>query len=143
MTGEEKNEEKVSVEKLTLRDFNISDEYDTVTADEPLKDAAGKILAMKSGVVFVMMEDEPVGIIAGEEVIAAVREGKGPETPCGEVASRNILKISCDIKMSELIPILLKEKPRAIAVMDEKEHFIGYFSPRDYTEALKRTGIIP
>lgn len=143
MSTEEKDEEKVTVEKLSLKDFNISDEYDTVAAEDPLREAASKLLALKNGVVFVVKEDRPVGIIAGEEIIAAVGDGRGPETPCGEVASTRILKISCDVKMSELIPLLVKERPRAIAVMDESDHFMGYFSPRDYTEALKRAGIIP
>ena len=143
MSSEEKDEEKVSVERLSLKDFNISDEYDTVTAEDPLKEAAGKLITLKNGVVFVMSGDVPVGIIAGEEVIAAVSDGKGPETPCREVASTRILKISYDIKMTELIPLLVKERPRAIAVMDENEHFKGYFSPKDSTEALKKAGIIP
>ncbi|MCD6382956.1 MAG: CBS domain-containing protein [Thermoplasmata archaeon] len=143
MSDEEVDKESLAPGKITLSDFNITDEYDTVLPEDPMKAAAEKILELKKGIVFVMEEKGPTGIIGGEEILKAISEGKGPDTPCSEVASANLLEVHYSISMTELIPLLIRERPRAVVVRGEEGEFKGFFSPRDYVEALKKAGLIP
>ena len=57
-------------------------------------------------------------------------------------ATTNEMEIDIDDALSEVVLKISKYTPYAVAVRDTDGKFMGYFSPKDYQQALKRTGVL-
>jgi CBS-domain-containing membrane protein len=59
-----------------------------------------------------------------------------------DLMNTNIMEIGVDDNISEVLLKISKFAPYAVVVKDTDGKFLGYFSPKDYHEALQKTGVI-
>jgi len=131
--------------KLRVRDFVITDEFDTVKAGATVRETAQKLLDMKRGVVLVKNEDDTVlGVVTERKLLKGILEQK--EDPLALDVSKlmdtNIMYVKdCDELEACLLDIK-KNRPAAVIVNDNEGKFKGYFSPIDYIEAEGKLRIV-
>ena len=144
--GEDESAEKESVtlESMSIKDFTITDEFIPVKKSIPCKDLAKKLMEVPKGVIFALSDDNvPIGAVTAREFLIAVMEEKNLlEMAAEDIMNTNIMEISMDDPISEVILKISKFAPYAVVVKDVDGTFKGYFSPKDYQEALRKTGVL-
>lgn len=138
------NSNKSGIENMGIKDFTITDEFIQVDRRVPCPELAKQLLNVPKGVIFAMNEDQvPVGAITAREFLIAVMEGKDlSKLKAEDLMNTNIMEIDIDDALSEVVLKISKYTPYAVAVRDTDGKFKGYFSPKDYQQALKRTGVL-
>jgi CBS domain-containing protein len=129
---------KPGPEKLRIKDFVITDEFDCVPAGSNVRDTAGKLLGMKRGVVLVKGEgDRVVGVVTERKILKGIMDVKGDPMAAdiNKVMDTNIMYITHDDELEVALQDIKKNKPAAVIVNDKQGKFIGYFSPVDFVEA--------
>ncbi|MFO8051396.1 MAG: CBS domain-containing protein [Thermoplasmatota archaeon] len=139
----EENDE-LNLEKMSIRDFTITDEFISVSKDVACKELAKKLLEIPRGAIFLVdSEQTPVGAVTAREFLIAVAKGSEIQQCSAEdLMNTNIMEIGVDDNISEALLKISKYAPYAVVVKDTDGKFLGYFSPKDYHEALQRTGVI-
>ncbi|MEA3557663.1 MAG: CBS domain-containing protein [Candidatus Thermoplasmatota archaeon] len=144
--GNKKTEDEKggSLENMSIRDFTITDEFISVNKDIICKDLAKKLLDVPRGAIFLIdKEGVPVGAVTAREFLIATAKGSNLQESSGEdLMNTNIMEIAVDDNISEVLLKISKYAPYAVVVKDDKGKFLGYFSPKDYHEALHKTGVI-
>ena len=132
-----KNEMKVS-------DLIITDEFKTISLESNGKEAAEELMGIPRGVVLVINEnEEPKGVITAREFLKMIVDGQNPvEINVGELMNEDIMPIELKSKLDDVVPQVTKRDPYAVVVVDDDGKFKGYFSPKDYQEALARINYI-
>ena len=133
-----KNLPKSETDKLRVRDFVITDEYDCVKAGSNVRETVKKLLDMKRGVVLVKAEDDRViGVVTERKILKGIMDVKGDPmaTDINKVMDTNIMFIRHDDELELALQDIKKNKPAAVIVNDKDGKFLGYFSPIDYIEA--------
>jgi signal-transduction protein with cAMP-binding, CBS, and nucleotidyltransferase domain len=142
--NESGNDEKLELEKMSIRDFTITDEFISVEKTMPCKDLAKKLMEVPRGAIFLMNEDGvPVGAVTAREFLISIVKEMDLLSSTGEdIMNTNIMEIGVDDPISEVLLKISKFAPYAVVVKDTDEKFLGYFSPKDYHEALHKTGVL-
>ena len=142
--GEDENIEQANIESMSIKDFTITDEFIPVDQMISCRDLAKKLMEVPKGVVFAMDEEgNAVGAVTAREFLIATMEGKNlKELLAKDIMNTNIMEIMMDDPISEVIFNISKFAPYAVVVKDTDGSFKGYFSPKDYQEALKKTGVM-
>lgn len=132
------------VDTICVRDFTITDEFVYVNQSVGTGDLARELMGVPRGVVFIFNDDgTPVGAVTAREFLIAVMEGKNLlEMTAGDVMNTNIMEVGIEDNISEVVLRISKHTPYAVVVKDTDGEFMGYFSPKDYQEALKKTGAV-
>jgi CBS domain-containing protein len=133
-----KSPEKPAADKLRIKDFVITDEFDCVPAGTKVRDTARKLLDMKRGVVLVKGEgDKVVGVVTERKILKGIMDVKGDplSADINKVMDTNIMFITHDDELEVALADIKKNKPAAVIVNDKEGKFIGYFSPVDFIEA--------
>ena len=133
-----------NLENMSIRDFTITDEFISVKKDFNCKDLAKKLLEVPRGAIFLVdNEGVPVGAVTAREFLIATAKGTKLQECSGEdLMNTNIMEIAVDDNISEVLLKISKYAPYAVVVKDKSGKFLGYFSPKDYHEALHKTGVI-
>ena len=141
---ETKVEINSELDKMSIRDFTITDEFVSITKDTPCKDLAKKLLEVPRGAIFLLNESNvPVGAVTAREFLISTVKGIDLLNTTGEdIMNTNIMEIGVDDQISEVLLKISKYAPYAVVVKDSEGSFLGYFSPKDYHEALHKTGVI-
>ena len=129
---------KPGPEKLRIKDFVITDEFDCVKAGSNVRDTARKLLEMKRGVVLVKAEDDKVvGVVTERKILKGILDLKGDPmaSDINKIMDTNIMYIRHDDELEVALLDIKKNKPAAVIVNDKEGKFLGYFSPIDYIEA--------
>jgi Mg/Co/Ni transporter MgtE len=131
-------------EKMSIREFDITDEFISVEKNLSCKDLAKKLLEVPRGAIFLLDENgTPVGAVTAREFLIASAKGLEIQDKTGEdLMNTNIMEIGVDDNISEVLLKISKYAPYAVVVKDTDGKFLGYFSPKDYHEALQKTGVI-
>jgi predicted transcriptional regulator len=131
-------------EKMSIREFDITDEFISVEKNLSCKDLAKKLLEVPRGAIFLLDENgTPVGAVTAREFLIASAKGLEILDKTGEdLMNTNIMEIGVDDNISEVLLKISKYAPYAVVVKDTDGKFLGYFSPKDYHEALQKTGVI-
>ena len=124
--------------KLHVKDFVITDEFDTVKAGASVRDTVRKLLDMKRGVVLVKNEDDNVlGVVTERKILKGIMDQK--EDPMAQditkVMDTNIMYVREGDELEMALQDIKKNRPAAVIVNDQDGKFKGYFSPIDYIEA--------
>lgn len=139
-------EKKVVKKKkeMHVSDLIITDEFKTLSINSKGKDAAEELMGIPRGVVLVINESqEPKGVITAREFLKKIVEGVNPvEVDVGALMNTDILPIKISAKLDDVVPEVTKRDPYAVVVIDDDGKFKGYFSPKDYQEALARINYI-
>jgi CBS domain-containing protein len=133
-----KNPPRAGPEKLRIKDFVITDEFDCVPAGSNVRDTAKKLLDMKRGVVLVKADgDRVVGVVTERKILKGILDVKGDPMAAdiNKVMDTNIMYITHDDEVELALADIKKNKPAAVIVNDKEGKFIGYFSPIDFIEA--------
>lgn len=131
-------------EKMSIREFDITDEFTSVEKNLSCKDLAKKLLEVPRGAIFLLDENgTPVGAVTAREFLIATAKGvEIQEMTAEDLMNTNIMEIGVDDNISEVLLKISKFAPYAVVVKDNDGKFLGYFSPKDYHEALQKTGVI-
>jgi len=124
--------------KLKVKDFVITDEFDTVKAGASVRDTVRKLLDMKRGVVLVKSEDDNVlGVVTERKILKGIMDQKGDPMALGitKVMDTNIMYVRDNDELETALLDIKKNRPAAVIVNDKEGKFKGYFSPIDYIEA--------
>ncbi|MFW3145735.1 MAG: CBS domain-containing protein [Thermoplasmatota archaeon] len=137
-------EEGANLEKMSIRDFTITDEFISVPKTLACKELAKRLMEVPRGAIFLIDDDKvPVGAVTAREFLIATVKGYNLQEKTGEdLMNTNIMEIGVDDSISEVLLKISKYAPYAVVVKDEDGSFVGYFSPKDYQEALHKTGVI-
>jgi CBS domain-containing protein len=124
--------------KLKVKDFVITDEFDTVKAGASVRDTVRKLLEMKRGVVLVKSEDDNVlGVVTERKILKGIVDKN--EDPMAiditKVMDTNIMYVKEGDELEAALQDIKKNRPAAVIVNDQDGRFKGYFSPVDYIEA--------
>jgi len=133
-----KSPPKSEPDRLRVKDFVITDEFDCVKAGSNVRDTARKLLEMKRGVVLVKAEDEKVvGVVTERKILKGILDLKGDPmaTDINKIMDTNIMYINHDDELEVALLDIKKNKPAAVIVNDKEGKLLGYFSPIDYIEA--------
>jgi len=133
-----------SFENMSIREFDITDEFTAVEKTTPCRDLAKKLLEVPRGAIFLMDENgTPVGAVTAREFLIATAKGMEVQDKTAEdLMNTNIMEIGVEDNISEVLLKISKYAPYAVVVKDSDGKFVGYFSPKDYHEALQKTGVI-
>lgn len=131
-------------ENMSIKEFDITDEFTSVMKDIQCKDLSKKLLEVPRGAIFLVDENgTPVGAVTAREFLIATAKGMNLQEKSGEdLMNTNIMEIGENDNISEVLLKISKYAPYAVVVKDTDGKFLGYFSPKDYHEALQKTGVI-
>ena len=122
----------------------MSSDVETVTADQPIQEAARFMLTGDAGAIPVSDGDRLIGMVTDRDItVRAVAEGRGPETPVREVMTDTLLFCFDDqdvdevaIQMSDAqvrrFPVLSREGERLVGIVS-----IGDLSRPDDSDAAQ------
>ena len=129
---------------MSIKDFTITDEFISVSKDVACSELATRLMEVPKGVIFAMNpEGAPVGAITAREfLIATMEERNLLELKAENIMNTNIMEISISDTISDVVLKISKIAPYAVVVKDADGTFKGYFSPKDYQEALKKSGVL-
>jgi CBS-domain-containing membrane protein len=136
--------EAEGMDKMSIRDFTITDEFISVEKGMSCTDLAKKLMEVPRGAIFLVNENNvPIGAVTAREFLVAIVKGIDLLSSSGEeIMNTNIMEIGVEDPISEVLLKISKYAPYAVVVKDKEGSFLGYFSPKDYHEALHKTGVI-
>ncbi len=126
----------MKIAECMTRDIEI------VTPDQPIREAAQFMLRADSGIMPVGKDDKLVGLVTDRDIaVRAVAEGRGPDTPVGEIMSGDVLYCFEDeeveavaIKMGEAqvrrMPVLSRDRETLVGIVS-----LGDISRSEQSEA--------
>jgi len=126
--------------QMRVKDLVITDEFKKIPQSASGKDAAGQLMAIPRGVVLATDDANHVkGVLTAREFLKAIVDGSNPtESKVTEMMNTEVMEINYDSLLDDVVPEVTKRDPYAVVVTDSDGNFKGYFSPKDYQEALAR-----
>lgn len=124
---------------MQVSDLQIKDEHKTISSDTTLDKAAKKILDLERGVLVVLENENPLGILTDSHILKALSKSLDCRSEiCRDHLDADFIsvKLDDDIKNLSMRVKLNKRKTSAVIVVNDSNAFVGYFSPNDYREAL-------
>jgi len=126
--------------QMRVKDLVITDEFKKISQEASGKDAAAQLMAIPRGVVLATDETNRVkGVLTAREFLKSIVEGLNPtDSPVTKMMNTDVMEIKYDSLLDDVVPEVTKRDPYAVVVTDADGNFKGYFSPKDYQEALAR-----
>jgi CBS domain-containing protein len=113
-----------------------------VTPDTPVSVVAEVMESDNIGAVPVVENDRLTGMITDRDiVIRAIARGKDPRgMPVREIYSTDIVAVTPDDKVKDVVSIMADQQIRRIPVIDKEQHLVGVVSQADIAlEAKEKT----
>ena len=105
---------------------------ETISPDEPIQEAARKMLDADTGSLPVDDGQRIVGIITDRDIaVRAIADGRGPETPVREVMSERLLFAWEDQEVDEVAARMGDAQVRRFPVLSRGERLVGIVSLGD------------
>ena len=125
---------------IKVSDMVITDEFDTVTEEDSVRQTTEKLLGIPKGVIIVTSPDNQVsGVITSKEILQVVARGDDPnEINAQAIMDTDIMEVTESEDIENLVEKMKERKPHAVVVVNSEGVFKGYFSPNDYREALAK-----
>lgn len=126
--------------ELRVSDLEITDEFKTISSGEDGRAAAEMLMKIPHGIVLVVgTENKPEGVITAREFLTKIIDGVNPvDLNVGAIMNKDIMEIKYNALLDLIVPKVTEKDPYAVIVTDNSGSFKGYFSPKDYQEALTR-----
>jgi signal-transduction protein with cAMP-binding, CBS, and nucleotidyltransferase domain len=131
---------KKDTDTLRVSDLTITDEFRTVAKEADGKEAAQMLMKIPHGIVLVVgTNNRPEGVITAREFLTTIISGENPASlNAASLMNTDIMEIKYNALLDKVVPKVTKNDPYAVIVTDKGGEFKGYFSPKDYQEALAR-----
>nr|MBA2298422.1 CBS domain-containing protein [Actinomycetota bacterium] len=112
---------------------------DTMTANpttvEPgttAKDAARTMKSENVGSLPILENDRLVGVITDRDLaLRVLAEGKDPETPVGEIASKDVVTVDPQQSVEEAARLMAEHQLRRLPVCEEDGKLVGILAQAD------------
>lgn len=126
--------------QFRVSDLEITDEFKTIVNSADGKEAAQVLMKIPHGIVLVVeSNNKPVGVITAREFLTKIINGENPvDLKVTSLMNTDIMEIKYNALLDSVVPKITENDPYAVIVTDNKGEFKGYFSPKDYQEALAR-----
>src|SRR5881394_697461 len=99
---------------------------------QSIRDVAKIMAEIDAGVLPVGQNDRLVGVITDRDIaIRAVASGKGPDTPVGEIMSKEVLYCFDDDDVGKVAQSMADAKLRRLPVVNRKKRLVGIVSLGD------------
>jgi predicted transcriptional regulator len=139
-------DENMSVDKTELRvsDLTITDEFKTIIDSANGRAAAEELMKIPRGIVLVVDEsNKPCGVITAREFLTKIVSGDNPtDMSVDNLMNTDIMEIKYSALLDSVVPKVTERDPYAVVVTDNEGNLKGYFSPKDYQEALAKINYI-
>ncbi len=131
-----------SNEKTELRvsDLMITDEFRTIEKTADGKTAAQMLMKIPHGIVLVIgNNNKPEGVITAREFLSKIINDENPANlNAAALMNTDIMEIKYNALLGKVVPKVTENDPYAVIVTNKEGEFKGYFSPKDYQEALAK-----
>lgn len=130
--------------KMKVSDLIITDEFKVIEMDSNGKAAAQKLMGIPRGVVLVIdNQGKAKGVITAREFLKKIVDGDNPvDLNVDKLMNTDIMEIDLTSLLDNVVPEVTQRDPYAVVVIDNDGKFKGYFSPKDYQEALARINYV-
>jgi CBS domain-containing protein len=110
----------------------MTTEVETVSADQTAREAAAFMLRADAGSIPVCEGDRVIGMITDRDIaVRGVAEGRGPDTPVGELMSDGIICAREDEDITAVAQRMSDEQIRRLPVLDADDKLCGIVSLGD------------
>lgn len=112
------------------------------TPQQSIREVAQTMADIDAGAVPVQENDRLVGMITDRDIaVRAVAQGKGPDTPVGEVMSREqVLYCYDDEDIDHVAQNMSEQRVRRLPVVNREKRLVGIVSLADVATREKRAG---
>ena len=119
----------------TIRDA-MTPNPKTVQADTSAREAARLMKSEDVGPIPVVDGDRLIAIVTDRDIaIRIVAEGKDPETPVGEIASRDLVTIDPEQSLDEAGRLMGEHQLRRLPVTEEDGKLVGILAEADIAQS--------
>jgi CBS domain-containing protein len=115
----------------------MSPDVETVTPEQPIREAAQFMLRADTGVLPVLDSDNLIGMITDRDIaVRAVAEGRGPDTPVRDVMTDDALFVYDDQDVEDAAVMMSDAQVRRLAVKSrENDTLVGVISLADISRS--------
>jgi|1185.fasta_scaffold217976_2 CBS domain-containing protein len=117
------------IRTVQLADLMATDVL-AVSPDTTIADAARRMVAREAGAAVVMQDGGLVGVISERDLMAAIPDACGPETPVSDRMSRDVMTASPTASVPEAMAMMIEGRFRHLPVV-EAGRVLGMVSMRD------------
>ena len=101
-----------------------------------IRDAARQMLDGDTGALLVGSPDQPQGVVTDRDItVRAVAEGRGPDTPVGEVMTAEVVTVREDQDLDDVAMLMSDRQLRRVAVLDGEGRVVGMISVGDLAKS--------
>jgi CBS domain-containing protein len=102
------------------------------TPDQSIRDAARMMVQIDAGVLPVGKDDRLAGMITDRDIaVRAVAAGKGPDTPVGDVMTKDVKYCFEDDELEDVAEEMAALKIRRMPVLNHDKRLVGILSLGD------------
>lgn len=114
----------------------ISTDVRIVAPEATIQDAARQMLDGDTGALLVGSPDQPQGIVTDRDIaVRAVAEGRGLDTPVGEVMTAEVITVRDDQDLDDVAVLMSDRQVRRVAVLGGDGRVAGMISVGDLAKS--------
>lgn len=114
----------------------MSTDIRTVPPEATIQDAARQMLDGDIGALLVGSPDRPQGIVTDRDIaVRAVAQGRGPDTPVGEVMTAEVITVQGDQDLDDVALLMSDRQVRRVAVLGDDGRVAGMISVGDLAKS--------
>jgi CBS domain-containing protein len=107
-------------------------EVRSVTPDTSVQHAARLMREADVGSLPVLDGERVIGVVTDRDIaVRAVAEGKAPDTPVAEVASRDVVSVRPEQDLDEALRLMAQHQVRRLPVVEQDGRLVGMFAQAD------------
>ena len=104
--------------------LQIDDEHDTVSPESTLVEASQKVLELARGILVVVDEGKPLGILSDSHILSALSQSLDCRNEiCENHMDRNILSVNLNDNLKDVTEMMREKKPTAVIVVNDSSLF--------------------
>jgi CBS domain-containing protein len=108
----------------------------TVTPDTPATEAARIMRSEDTGIVPIVEGDRLAAVITDRDLtLRILAEEKSPDTPVGQLASKDVVTIDPQQGLEEAARLMAEHQVRRLPVVEEDGRLAGILSQKDLADA--------
>jgi CBS domain-containing protein len=107
-------------------------EVRSVTRDTSVQHAARLMREADVGSLPVVDGERVVGVVTDRDIaVRVVGDGKGPDTPVGDVATQEVVSVGPEQDLDEALRLMAQHQVRRLPVVEQDGRLVGIFAQAD------------